>query len=94
MLADIDRARPRQLAGHCRADQRAAEHAVGNPLLEHGRLGVFSVQVHRVVVTRHGGEQLDIALFDGFAEAGSLAHFKRFVRGVGYLGHLKVHPVA
>ena len=25
---------------------------------------------------------------------GGLAYFERFVRGVGYLGHLKVHPVA
>jgi hypothetical protein len=87
LLADIDGARPRQLAGHRRADQCAAEHAVGDTLLEHGR-GVLGIQVHRVVVAGHRGEQLDVALFDGLAVAGGLADFKGFVRGVGNLGHL------
>jgi hypothetical protein len=50
--------------------------------------GVLGVQVHRVVVAGHRGEQLDVALFDGLAVAGGLADFEGFVRGVGNLGHL------
>ncbi|MCY1187432.1 hypothetical protein D9M73_284100 [compost metagenome] len=61
---------------------------MGDTFLEHGGRGVFGVQVHRVVVAGHGGEQLDVALFNGFAEAGGLADFEGFVRGVGNLGHV------
>lgn len=78
---------PGKLAGHCGADQRTAEHAVGDALLEHALGGELGIQVHRVVVTGHRREQLDVTFFDGFAEAGGLADFKGFVRGVGDLGH-------
>ncbi|MCY1250419.1 hypothetical protein D9M72_640600 [compost metagenome] len=61
---------------------------MGDALLEHGAGGVFGIQVHRVVIAGHRGEQLDVTLFDRLAEAGGLAHFEGFVRGVGNLGHL------
>ncbi len=88
LLTDINSPRPRQLASHGRADQRTAEHAVSDALLEHGAGGEFRVQVHRVVITRHRGEQLNVALFDRLAVAGGLADFEGFVWGVGNLGHL------
>ena len=88
LLANINSARARQLARYGSADQCTTEHAVGNALFEHGGCGKFRVEVHRVVVTRHGRKKLNITLFDGFAVAGSLADFEGFVRGVGNLGHL------
>ena len=88
LLADIDGARARQLAGYGGTDQRTAEHAVGNAFFEHGRSSELRVKVHRVVVAGHGRKKLNVTLSDGFAVAGSLADFEGFVRGVGNLSHL------
>jgi hypothetical protein len=40
------------------------------------------------VIAGHRGEELNIALFNGFAVAGGLTDFEGFVWGVGNLGHL------
>src|SRR5690606_13088612 len=86
-LAEVDGARSRQLAGNCRTDQGAAEHAVGDTLLEGRGGGKIGVQVHRVAVAGEGGKQLDVSLLDGFFKACLLADFKAFVRVIAELGH-------
>ncbi|MNG37901.1 hypothetical protein D3C84_1253900 [compost metagenome] len=60
---------------------------MGNALAEHALGSELGVQVYRVVVAGHRGEQLDVAFFDGLLVLGLLADFEGFVRGVGDLGH-------
>ncbi|MNW05895.1 hypothetical protein D3C71_2022130 [compost metagenome] len=60
---------------------------MGDALAEHALGGEFRIQVHRVVVTGHRGEQLDVAFFHGLFISGCLPHFEGFVWRVGDLGH-------
>jgi hypothetical protein len=59
-LAGIDRARPGQAGAEHRRDERRAPHAVRNDALEPGRRGELGVDVLRVDVAGHRGEELDV----------------------------------
>ena len=61
-LAEIDGAWAGQHGGDRRADQGAAEHAVGDAFLELGGGRVGGVQMHRVAVAGDCGEQLQLSL--------------------------------
>ncbi len=72
-LVDVDGARAGELGAEHGGDQRAAPHAVGDHLLEHAALGVFGIDVGRVDVARHDGEELDVLRLEGADEGGAVA---------------------
>jgi len=81
-LVDVDGARAGELRAEHGGDQRAAPHAVGDHLLEHAALGVFGVDVGRVDVARHDGEELDVLRLEGADEGGAVADLDLVVGAV------------
>ena len=67
---DEHRVGPRQLGAEHLGDQPGGQHAMGDPLAEDRGLRIVGIEVHRVGVASHGGEEHDIRLGDRLAEAG------------------------
>jgi hypothetical protein len=72
-LRAIDRAGAGKPGAQDGGDQRCAPHAVGDHGVQVGRLGEFPVDVLRVHVARHGGEQVDVGRGERALDARAIA---------------------
>ena len=70
-----------QFGAEHRRNQRAAPHAMGDDLMKHVGLGIFLVNMGRVHVPGHDGEQFDILCFQLAREFGRIANFD-FIEGL------------
>ena len=81
-LADVDGAGTRKLGAEHGRDQRAAPHAVRDHFVEHRRVGVLGIDVRRVDVARHDGEELDVVGAQRAGQAGAVADLDLVVSAV------------
>src|SRR5215213_1909769 len=75
-LAQVDRARPRQLAREHGRDERRAEHAVRYPPAEACRHGVLFVEVYGVAVARKLRERAHVFVVYRLRDFGGVAYFE------------------
>lgn len=77
-LAQVDGAFTRQAGAQHGRNEASREHAVGDAALEHRVFGILGVQMHRVVVARHGGKQQNVRFRHGFGVFGALTNGEIF----------------
>ena len=98
-LPEVERPRPGQAGAEYGGDQRGTPHAVGDDALVLGRSGELGVDVRRVDVARHRGEELDVRggqgaldrrrLADGDLVEGPVAeHLEVLGESAGHDSHL------
>ena len=80
ILAEIDRARSRQLRAEQGRDQRAGPHAVNDDMAENVTCRILRVEMGRIDVAGHRREQLDVIGFDEAHQRGRVADGE-FVEG-------------
>src|SRR5262249_29298687 len=90
VLAKVDRTGPRKGRPEDRGDERATPHAVSDYLAETAARCIFYIDMRRIDVARHDGEQRDVLFGERALERGSIADFD-FIEGA-ILDELHLNP--